>query len=200
VTSIPTSKSSGSNRLGLSPFVVGFRSADNWAAVTSLIDSDATETRVRTALPQATVAHFATHATLDPENPFASALALSTSGEDDGRLQLAEILGLRLGARPVVVLSACETQRGRLGPGDELAALQRGFLASGARAIVASLWVVDDQATEELMAVFHTGLRRGLPVPTALREAQQHLLAIPRWRHPFYWAAFVPTAERVGTD
>jgi CHAT domain-containing protein len=57
--------------------------------------------------------------------------------------------------------------------------------------VVASLWPVDDRATETLMREFYRALGRGGTAASALREAQQRVRRSPRTRHPHYWAGFV---------
>jgi CHAT domain-containing protein len=70
--------------------------------------------------------------------------------------------------------------------------LTRGFLHAGARAVLASLWKVDDAATARLMEVFYRGLLRDRLVPSAaLRAAQLEVASSKRWSSPFYWAGFV---------
>lgn len=55
--------------------------------------------------------------------------------------------------------------------GDDVIGFTRGFLYSGARSIVSSLWKVDDQATRDLMVGFYERLPR-MKKDKALREAQ----------------------------
>jgi len=58
--------------------------------------------------------------------------------------------------------------------------------------VVSTLWSVDDRATAELMQQFYSGvLREGLTPAAALRAAQLHLAASPRWSAPYYWAGFI---------
>jgi CHAT domain-containing protein len=49
---------------------------------------------------------------------------------------------------------------------------------------------VDDAATAELMTELYRGLFAGESPAAALREAQDKVSKIPRFRSPYYWAAF----------
>jgi CHAT domain-containing protein len=49
---------------------------------------------------------------------------------------------------------------------------------------------VDDAATAELMTELYRGLFQGMPAPAALRAAQMAVSRMPRFQHPYYWAAF----------
>ncbi|CAK0760059.1 hypothetical protein CCP4SC76_3260013 [Gammaproteobacteria bacterium] len=89
----------------------------------------------------------------------------------------------------LLTLSACETAAG-----DDRAALGLAGVAvkAGARSAVASLWLVNDQATAELIGDFYAHLHRGgLNKAEALRQAQMDLMKDPRYRHPAYWAPFL---------
>ena len=96
---------------------------------------------------------------------------------DDGILTAMEVAELDLRHTDLVVLSACETGLGRAAGGEGLLGLQRAFQVAGARTVVASLWKVDDQATQQLMADFYDQLwQRHLTPIEALRQAQLHVL------------------------
>ena len=140
-----------------------------------------------------------------------SGLVLATqSSLDDGLLTGEEIVGLDLNDVKLVVLSACDTGLGEVPRGEGVLALQRAFRVAGARQVIASLWKVDDAATEALMIDFYKRLwKQGKSVETALREAQQGMIAYydpirqefingngetetpKRMLPPRYWAAFV---------
>ncbi|MBH9575686.1 CHAT domain-containing protein [Inhella proteolytica] len=85
-------------------------------------------------------------------------------------------------------LSACQTAEG-----NERAPLgiAGAAIKARARAVLGSLWPVDDAATVRLMTGFYAAwLQNGQGKAAALREAQLQLLRDPATRHPFYWASF----------
>jgi CHAT domain-containing protein/Tfp pilus assembly protein PilF len=150
------------------------------------------------------IVHFATHGIIDSRTPALSGLMLSRVGERgeplDGFLGLRDIYNLRLGAE-LVVLSGCETALGKEVRGEGLVGLTQGFLYTGARQVVASLWRIEDRATAELMSRFYRGLLvEGRPPAAALRLAQLAIREDRRWRSPYYWSGFVLQGEWAGID
>ena len=110
--------------------------------------------------------------------------------EEDGRLEAWEVMELGLRA-DLAVLSACETGRGRVGRGEGLIGLSWAFFVAGCPTTVVSQWRVDARSTSRLMVAFHRGLAAGRSKADALRDAALALKRDPRFRHPFYWAAFI---------
>ena len=99
---------------------------------------------------------------------------------EDGILTAEEVQSLDLRGTDLVVLSACETGLGEGEYGQGVMGLQRAFQAAGARAVVASLWKVDDAATTVLMEQFYTNLwSKKMPKLEALRQAQLTVLNDP---------------------
>jgi len=127
------------------------------------------------------VVHFATHAILDRAAPHQSRVVLS-----DGALTAMDILDLSLNAR-VVTLSACQTALGKGGAGDEWIGLARAFFYAGARALVASLWHVEDNSMVELIEQFYRHLAQGASAAMSLRSAQIEM--IRAGYSPYQWAA-----------
>lgn len=159
------------------------------------------QTAMSAELGRYDIVHFATHGLINNEHPELSGLVLSLVDErgaqQDGFLRLHEVYNLKLAAE-LVVLSACQTGLGREIKGEGLVGLVRGFMYAGAPRVVASLWMVDDAATAELMGQFYEGmLRKGLQPAAALREAQVHMSKHKRrqWQAPYYWAGFVLQGE-----
>jgi CHAT domain-containing protein len=134
--------------------------------------------------------HIATHGYIDALRPRLSALALtreSATSPTGGIFGLLDILESRTTSR-FVVLSACDTSRGRLLPGEGLLGLAQAFLQSGATSVVASYWRIDDAATVSFMRTFYKYLlTEHLPVATALRRAQLEQLPAGTAHN---WAAF----------
>lgn len=140
------------------------------------------------------IIHFATHGLIDEEHPQLSGIVLSQLTENGeprtGVVRLQDIYGLNLAA-DLVVLSACETGIGKEVKGEGLASLNNAFMQVGAKSVLSSLWKVDDYATVELMKHFYKSLADGnLSAAQALRRAQIKLRQNPRYRSPFFWAAF----------
>jgi len=108
-----------------------------------------------------------------------------------GFLGLSDIYELDLNA-DLVVLSGCRTAFGKEVRGEGLMGLTRGFLYAGVPRVVASLWRVQDRATEVLMTHFYRALWHDrLPSAAALRKAQLLLRRDPKYRSPYSWAGFV---------
>ncbi|HVG08597.1 MAG TPA: CHAT domain-containing tetratricopeptide repeat protein [Thermoanaerobaculia bacterium] len=176
--------------------------------VESLAGLAATESRVREALRgNPRYLHFATHGLVDEgRSELLAALALTPppgeapAAEDDGLLQLFEIYELDLDS-DLAVLSACKTHAGRQLAGEGVFALSRGFLAAGARRVVASLWPVNDESTAVLMGNFYGRIAeaessgRRPDYARALRDARRALRKEPRWSAPYHWAPFVLSGE-----
>lgn len=160
------------------------------------IGTQADESSFRVLAPAYQAIHFATHGVLDNRHPLYSYLLLAKTGEDDdGLLEAREIMNLNLGA-DLVVLSACETARGRIGAGEGVVGMSWAFFAAGCRTMVATQWEINSASAAELMVKFY---QRLLPVTEkekttkahALRQAAIELMQDRRYRHPAYWAGFI---------
>ena len=147
--------------------------------------SAATPERVAKAIAASSLVHYAGHADSDADSYGALLLA------GDGLLTAKEIARLDLQARPLVVLSACGTLRGRTSHVAGMPSLARAFLDAGARAVAGTLWEVEDDLTAPLFLRFHEEIERGTGESEALRAAQLAMLASPdpRRRHPASWSA-----------
>lgn len=134
----------------------------------------ATSIEILNALPNASLAHFTTHARFDVSDPFASVLVLA----NDQQLTLDTMLPLLRQSPPaMVVLSACESAQARVtGIIDEMLGFPTAFLENGTRTVVATLWEVEDSSASILIGQFYRELlKEGKSPAQALRRAQNWL-------------------------
>ena len=108
---------------------------------------------------------------------------------EDGILTADEISRVDLSDTKLVVLSACETARGKVDPVDGVYGLQRAFKLAGVQTIVMSLWKVQDDATAMLMTQFYTYLTSGVEKHRALWNAMMDVRK--EYKDPYFWAGFV---------
>lgn len=95
------------------------------------------------------------------------------AGVEDGILTAREAAMMDLRGTELVVLSACQTGLGEVS-GEGVFGLQRGFKKAGVKALLMSLWKVDDEATSMLMREFYNNcLTKGLDLQRSLHEAQR---------------------------
>jgi CHAT domain-containing protein len=157
------------------------------------VGAEAREDRFKSDAARYSVLHLASHGVLDAASPLYSHVVLAPGAgtDEDGLLEAWEIMEMRLDA-DVVVLSACDTGRGRIAPGEGVVGTQWALFVAGARAMVVSQWPVESASTTELMTALHRGLASGTGAKAEhLRAASLALLHTPRYAHPFYWAGFV---------
>jgi CHAT domain-containing protein len=162
-----------------------------------LVGEVATERRARVALKEAGIVHIASHAELNSASPLYSRVELAgagAGGEDDGRLEVRELLTLAVRSR-LVFLSGCETGLGKTWAtsyrtGEDYATLGQALLYAGAGAVVATLWRIEDQSAAALAGRFYVHLKTHGPAE-ALALAQRDLLASRRHASPYFWAGHV---------
>jgi len=157
---------------------------------------DASEANLRRLIARPIgILHVATHARVDAFDPGRTGIVLQPGAEgmrrDDGFLSLPEIAGQRMEVG-LTVLSACSGAVGERLPGEGVESLATLLYEAGSRAVVASLWDVEDAPTRAFVEQMYHHLRRGRPVAAALREAKRALaasggeLAAPR-----HWAGWI---------
>ena len=166
------------------------------------VGAEAREDRVKAGAGRFGVLHVATHGILNDASPMYSQVVLAQSAGDageDGLLEAWEIMKLDLKA-DLVVLSACETGRGRVGAGEGVIGLTWALFVAGSPVTVVSQWKVESASTTALMLEFHRNLQskiRKSQVSTAkaLQGAALKMLRRSEHRHPFYWAGFVVVGD-----
>ena len=141
--------------------------APEYGEATVLEGGTATVSAVLKAIDGCLLAHIAAHGTFRADSPMFSSLRLA-----DGRLTVHDLE--RLSRAPHrIVLPSCDS--GVLAPvgADELLGLAAALLPLGTAGIVASVVPVGDEASVPLMVSLHEGLRAGMGMAEALREARR---------------------------
>jgi CHAT domain-containing protein len=131
------------------------------------------------------VFHVAGHIIFNGQIPMFSGIRLA----DGTVMSVQDLIRSHFAAR-LAVLSGCESGKTALGYEHEGVSLGISFLHTGARAVIFSLWEVDDRATGELMISFYRHLLAGARPDGALQAAQCALLRRGYYAHPYYWASF----------
>ena len=105
----------------------------------------------------------------------------------DGILSAKEISSLNLSKTELVVLCCCETGLGYVTP-DGVYGIQRGLKNAGAKAIICTLWDIDDEASSYFMIRFHQYLKENNDLYKAFyqaRESMRREYDEPSYRDPF---------------
>jgi CHAT domain-containing protein len=179
-----------------------------------LIGTEATKNTFQSVLADCDIAHLALHCVIDELSPGEARLVLASAQNplttvlsqradpapprsDDSVLSLTEVYRLRLRRTRLVILSACQSGVGQYYRGEGIVSLVYPFIVASVPTVVASLWSVQSEATSQLMYAFHLARTANKArAGEALRTAQMRMSGDDRYRHPFYWAAFVA----VGSD
>ncbi|QRV89973.1 CHAT domain protein [Ceratobasidium sp. AG-Ba] len=145
--------------------------------VTVLHDSDGRVQSVKSMLPTHQLLHLACHGIQDRYNPLDSAITLY-----DGNLTLREIIKMSLQSAELVYLSACQTATGDTDSPDESLSLAGGFLFSGYRSAVATMWSINDKDGADVASAFYkhlmeqskpSALGAGLALHQAIRDLRR---------------------------
>lgn len=149
---------------------------------------------------------FATHGLVagefGPGTQPALALSFVNDPENDGLLEMGEILGLNLNA-DLVVLSACNTAAGagESDRGEGFAGLTRSFMYAGGRALLVTQWSVESSSAKTLVENMF-GYAGNRSFSSALAASKRHMIETGSplqlsseisvsTAHPFFWAPYV---------
>lgn len=108
----------------------------------------------------------------------------------DSALYLSDLIGDNKPVTSLIVLSACETGKGKVYQGEGVFSFNRGFAALGIPAAITNLWSVDNTSTYLLTELFYKWLAKGLPTDVALQKAKLEFLKVSSKEKsmPYYWA------------
>lgn len=155
-------------------------------------DKKATEGQFKSVSHAYQIIHLAMHAWAHDSVAALSGMVFQapTDSSENGILFLQEMYNLPLLA-DLIVLSGCQTGRGKSLRGEGIMSVGRAFKYAGTSNIIFSLWAVDDEATGMLMTSFYKNLKSGFPKDEAFQQAKIALMSNPKFAHPYYWSPFV---------
>jgi CHAT domain-containing protein/tetratricopeptide (TPR) repeat protein len=96
--------------------------------------------------------------------------------ENDGVVTAEEVGSLKLSGTWLVALSACDTGSGEAKAGEGVMGLRRGFIQSGARNLLMTLWPISDETTVQIMSDFYDAAFKSSDAPQALADVQRDWL------------------------
>lgn len=169
-------------------------------SVTILEKSKLTETNLKNMdasgeLGRYDILHFAVHGISSMEDYRDNTLIVSEieGTDNDGFLQYNEIANLHLNA-DLVCLSACETAAGLPSEDEDVKNLPIAFFLAGAKAVIATWWKIDDEASGIFMSSFYRFVfKENKSYGEALLLTRQNFISGmygERFKSPYYWAAF----------
>ena len=169
---------------------------------TPLVGKQATKDEVLRRISSVALVHIAAHGKMETgEIALAPTTTRSSSlvpVEKDYLLTMKDVLKAQIRAR-LVVLSCCHSARGEINA-EGVVGIARAFLGAGARAVLVSLWAIDDEATMEFMKVFYQQLVNGRSASEALNKAMKSMRESVRFNAVKYWAPFVLIGDDVTVE
>ena len=158
----------------------------------------ATKCEVLKQISSVAVVHIAAHGRMETGE-----IALSpnperksqTPAEEDYMLTMADVMGVKLRAK-LVVLSCCHSGRGEI-KAEGMVGIARAFIGAGARSVLVSLWAIDDEATLEFMKNFYHNLVKGRSASESLNRAMKSLRESEKFGDLKYWAPFTLIGDDV---
>jgi len=164
-----------------------------------LKSQEASEKAFATMIEDHDIVHLAMHGLIDHEDSQYSRLVFSHQSEDsiyDNYLHNFELYNMNIDLQ-MAVLSACNTGAGTSIGGEGVMSMARAFTYAGAKSVVMSRWLADDEATSEIMKQFYKFLAEGKTKDKAIRLAKLNYLrtAHPLKQHPYYWNNFMITGD-----
>ncbi|MBN2665736.1 MAG: CHAT domain-containing protein [Bacteroidales bacterium] len=158
------------------------------------LDNNARESVFKTVAAEYDIIHLAMHTLLNDKDPMHSKMIFSQDSDfpEDGNLNTWEVYGIPLKAK-MVILSSCNTGSGSLHSGEGILSLARGFVYSGSRSVVMSMWEIEDRSGAEIVNNYYRNIKQGASKSRALRKARLSYLKNSDMlrSHPYFWSSLV---------
>ncbi|KAJ7378449.1 hypothetical protein OS493_022983 [Desmophyllum pertusum] len=129
--------------------------------VSALLGEQATKEEVLRRITDVCLIHIAAHGDAERGEIFCTPNPSSPQvpRKEDFMLTMEDIAKVGVRAK-LVVLSCCHSGRGKILKAEGVVGIARAFIASGARSVLVSLWLLDDKSTKDFMIRFYGHLVR----------------------------------------
>ena len=168
-----------------------------------LTGKDATKNQVLSKLNSVSLVHIAAHGRsargeiiLSPND--SNDASSEKPREEDFLLTMADVLNAQLRAK-LVVLNCCHSGQGEI-KAEGVVGIARAFLGAGARAVIATLWAIDDAATLVFMEHFYENLMAGHSASRSLNQARKQIRESKDFSAEKHWAPFTLIGDDVTLD
>ena len=163
------------------------QTASNYQGSKLFINEEASKKNFLEKMPGYAIVTIFSHANAD------------TSGNEpllfmqDSVIHLSELQLLNQPVTRLVLLSACQTNVGKIETGEGIYSLSRGFAAAGVPSVAATLWEAEDQSIYTITQIFNENLAKGVRKDEALRKAKLDFIRKGSRKNllPYYWANLV---------
>jgi CHAT domain-containing protein len=133
---------------------------------------------------------------------YTHAVSNSAAGEPaiyfaDSVLYLSELINEGNPVTRLIILSACETAKGKFYEGEGIFNFNRGFAALGIPSSITNLWSVENESTYQLTELFYKYLLKDLPIDVALQSAKKEFIRTvsKEKKLPYFWASAILTGR-----
>jgi CHAT domain-containing protein len=161
------------------------------------VEEESTVGRFRESAGMNRIIHIGTHAESNNISPAYSRLIFSKeqseeSFPEENSLYAFDIYNIDLRAK-LAVLTACETGRNTLDPGEGMVSLAHAFNYAGSESLLLGLWRIDEKASSIIVEHFYQNLAKGLDKGEALQKAKIFYLSQAKGRElsPDFWAGLI---------
>ena len=167
--------------------------------VQPFIGQQATKQAVLQEINSVSLIHFAAHGNAEKGEIILAPVRTGSRlpRETDCLLTVSDISQVQLRAK-LVVLSCCHSARGQIKV-EGVVGIARAFLGSGARSVLAALWALEDNATEQFMNRFYTHLVREESASESLHQAMKWMRG-NGFAKISEWATFMLIGDNVTFD
>ena len=163
-----------------------------------LTGREATKDEVLRRLSSVALIHIAAHGRMETGEIALAPNTIRASQvpeEEDFLLTMKDVTSAKIRAR-LVVLSCCHSGRGEI-KAEGVVGIARAFLGAGARAVMVSLWAIDDDATLQFMNIFYSHLVKGISASESLNKAMKSMRKSDQFNEVKHWAPFVLIGDDV---